>query len=172
MISGGWWVEIRTVHTRHCSGPFTTWFSLTTSPICIALDQVSSQLSIQSLRFCPSTTGKKLELGKWTALAQGHISSKRSRTKPNSSDPKTELLTTRHCLPCPALCIQLVSWPLVEPNLGEHTSCHLGPQPRPGLCGRNRPGGGHLGGPPCPGTCLDDLAGCNDDFLETHLTLV
>ena len=70
---------------------------------------------IQSLRVCPSTRGKKTEFGKWTALAQGHISSKKGRTKPNSSDPKTELLTTRLCLPCPALCIQLVSWPLVEP---------------------------------------------------------
>ena len=29
------------------------------------------------------------------------------------------------------------------------------------------------GGPTLPrDPCLDDLAGCNDDFLETHLTLV
>ena len=29
------------------------------------------------------------------------------------------------------------------------------------------------GGPTFPGDpCLGDLAGCNDDFLETHLTLV
>ena len=152
LISGGWWVEIHTVHTRPCSVPFTTWFSLTTSPICTALDQVPSQLSIQSLRFCPLTRGKKPELGKWIALTQGHISSKRSRRKPSSPDPKTELLTTRRCLSCPALCIQLVSWPLAEPSLGEHTSCHLVPRPRPGLCGRNRPVGGYLGGPPFPGT--------------------
>ena len=167
LILGGWCVEIHTVYTRPCSVPSTAWFSLTTSPICTALDQVPSQLSIQSLRFCPLTRGKKPELAKWTALAQGHISSKRSRTKPNSPDPETELLTTRRCLSC-----SLHTGGLLATGWAQSQRAHL---MSPGSTTQARPlwEKQASGGPTLPGDpCLGDLAGCNVGFLETHLTLV